>query len=91
MNPFSRYDASVVFLSGHVDDWAGLIELVGPCRRDPKAAQQLTAKAGHAIIGRIKGLFDGRDFSTPEDLIAAEFEPLRAWGFSAARSRRPSR
>lgn len=98
MSPFSRYDASVAFLSSHDDDWARLIELIGPCRHDPKAArepyealvraiayQQLTAKAGDAIIGRLKGLFDGRDFPTPEDLIAAEFDPLRACGFSASK------
>lgn len=98
MSPFSRYDDSVAFLSSHDDDWARLIELVGPCRHDPKAArepyealvraiayQQLTAKAGDAIIGRLKGLFDGRDFPTPEDLSAAEFDPLRACGFSGSK------
>ena len=94
---FSRYDASVAFLVSH-DQRARLIELVGPCRHDAKAArepyealvrriahQQLTAKVGDAIIGRLKGLFEGRDFPTPEDLIAAEFDPLRACGFSASK------
>lgn len=98
MNLFSRYDESVAFLSSHDDDWARVIELVGPCRHDPKAArepyealvraiayQQLTAKAGDAIIGRLKGLFEGRDFPSPEDLIAAGFDPLRACGFSASK------
>ncbi|RDJ10554.1 DNA-3-methyladenine glycosylase family protein [Rhizobium grahamii] len=98
MNLLSRYDESVAFLSSHDEDWAGLIELVGPRRYDPKAArepyealvwaiayQQLTAKAGDAIIGRLKGPFEGRDFPTPEDLIAAEFDPLRACGFSASK------
>lgn len=68
MNLFSRYDDSVAFLAGQGEDWARLIDLVGPCRHDPKAArepyealvraiayQQLTAKAGDAIIGRLKG------------------------------------
>lgn len=98
MNPFSRYDDSVAFLSSHDDDWARLIELVGPCRHDPKAArepyealvraiayQQLTAKAGDAIVGRLKGLFEDRDFPTPEHLVAAEFDLLRACGFSASK------
>ncbi len=95
---FARYDESVAFLSSHDDDWARLIELVGPCRHDPKAArepyealvraiayQQLTAKAGDAIIGRLKGLFDDKDFPSPDDLIEAEFDPLRACGFSASK------
>lgn len=98
MNLHSRYDESVAFLSGHDDDWARLIQLVGPCRHDPKAArepyealvraiayQQLTAKAGDAIIGRLKGLFDHRDFPSPDDLIEAEFDLLRTCGFSASK------
>jgi DNA-3-methyladenine glycosylase II len=94
MNLHSRYDESVAFLSSHDDDWARLIQLVGPCRHDPKAArepyeaiayQQLTAKAGDAIIGRLKGLFDQSDFPSPDDLIDAEFDLLRTCGFSASK------
>ena len=98
MKAFSCCDASVAFLASHDEDWARLIKLVGPCRHDAKAArepyqalvraiayQQLTDRAGDAIIGRLKGLFEGRDFPTPEDLIAAEFDPLRACGFSASK------
>lgn len=98
MNDHTRYDESVAFLAGHDDDWARLIDLIGPCRHDPKAArepyealvraiayQQLTAKAGDAIIGRLKGLFEGRDFPTPQDLIATEFDTLRTSGFSASK------
>jgi DNA-3-methyladenine glycosylase II len=75
-----------------------LVALVGPCRHDPKAArepyealvraiayQQLTAKAGDAIIGRLKGLFSARDFPSPEDLVGVEFELLRTCGFSAGK------
>jgi DNA-3-methyladenine glycosylase II len=67
MNAFARYDASVAFLRDLDDDWAGLVAHVGPCLHDPKAArepyealvraigyQQLTAKAGDAIIARLK-------------------------------------
>lgn len=98
MNLLARYDASVAFLAGLDGDWARLIALIGPCRHDPKAArepyealvraiayQQLTAKAGDAIIGRLKALFEGRAFPGPEDLIAAEFDALRACGFSASK------
>ncbi|WP_119258036.1 DNA-3-methyladenine glycosylase family protein [Shinella zoogloeoides] len=98
MNFHTRYDESVAFLASHDDDWARLIDLIGPCRHDPKAArepyealvraiayQQLTAKAGDAIIGRLKGLFEGRDFPTPEDLIAMEFDTLRTSGFSVSK------
>lgn len=98
MNLFARYDDSVAFLTGLDTDWARLIAHVGPCRHDPKAArepyealvraiayQQLTAKAGDAIIGRLKVLFEGRAFPGPEDLIAAEFDALRACGFSASK------
>ncbi|MGD9481043.1 DNA-3-methyladenine glycosylase family protein [Shinella sp. G-2] len=98
MNLFSRYDDSVAFLADQDEDWARLIDLVGPCRHDPKAArepyealvraiayQQLTAKAGDAIIGRLKGLFANRDFPTPDDLVAARFDALRACGFSASK------
>lgn len=38
MNLFARCDGSVVFLTKLDDDWARLIDLVGPCRHDPKAA-----------------------------------------------------
>ena len=98
MNLSSRYDESVSFLSSIDDDWARLIELVGSCRHDPKAArepyealvraiayQQLTAKAGDAILGRLKALFEGRDFPHPEQLITADFDAMRACGFSASK------
>jgi DNA-3-methyladenine glycosylase II len=98
MSAAGRYDDSVAFLYGVDDDWAGLIELVGPCLHDPKAArepyealvraiayQQLTAKAGDAIIGRLKAISPMASFPTPDDILAAEFEVLRACGFSATK------
>jgi DNA-3-methyladenine glycosylase II len=98
MNLFARYDESVGFLAGLDDDWARLIAHVGPCRHDPKSArepyealvraiayQQLTAKAGDAIVGRLKALFEGGTFPSPQDLVAAEFDTLRACGFSASK------
>jgi 3-methyladenine DNA glycosylase/8-oxoguanine DNA glycosylase len=45
------------------------------------AAQQLTAKAGDAIIARFRALYPETTFSTPEHIIAADFDALRACGF----------
>lgn len=98
MSAFARYDTSVAFLRDLDDDWAGLVAHVGPCLHDPKAArepyealiraigyQQLTAKAGDAIIARLKALYPSTTFPTPEHIMVAEFEALRACGFSAAK------
>jgi DNA-3-methyladenine glycosylase II len=98
MSAFARYDASVAFLRDLDDDWAGLVAHVGPCLHDPKAArepyealvraigyQQLTAKAGDAIIARLKALFPDITFPTPEHIMVAEFDALRACGFSATK------
>ena len=98
MNTFARYDASVAFLRDLDDDWAGLVAQVGPCVHDPKAAcepyealvraigyQQLTAKAGDAIIARLKALYRDTPFPTPENIMVAEFDALRACGFSATK------
>lgn len=99
MSLSTRYDASVAFLVRVDDDWARLIEQIGPCRHDPKAArepyealvraiayQQLTAKAGDAMIERLKALFEDRDFPTPRDLVDAEADRLRTCGFSASKT-----
>jgi len=98
MSPFARYDSSVAFLRDLDDDWAGLVAHVGPCLHDSKAArepyealvraigyQQLTAKAGDAIIARLRALYPDITFPTPENIMLAEFDALRACGFSAAK------
>src|SRR5258707_8264458 len=98
MNAFARYDASVAFLRDLDDDWAGIVAHVGPCLHDPKAArepyealvraigyQQFTAKTGDAIIGRLKALYPDTAFPTPENIKVAEFDALRACGFSATK------
>lgn len=94
----SRYDASTAFLRALDADWARLVDHVGPCRHDPKAArepyealvraiayQQLTAKAGDAIIARLKAVAPDGPFPRPEALLTADFDRLRACGFSAAK------
>ena len=101
MSAFARYDASVAFLRDLDDDWAGLVAHVGPCLHDPKAArepyealvraigyQQLTAKAGDAIIARLKALYPDSTFPTPENIMSAEFD---ACAHAVSRRRRSPR
>src|SRR3984885_1764411 len=98
MSAFARDDASVAFPRDLDDDWVGLVAHLGPCLHDPKAArepyealvraigyQQLTAKAGDAIIARLKALYPDTTFPTPENIMVAEFDALRACGFSATK------
>jgi DNA-3-methyladenine glycosylase II len=89
------YADATQFLSNIDADWAQLIRTVGACtldaETDPKlspyqalvqavAYQQLHGKAGDAIFARFKNLFDG--FPAPAALIHAQFDDLRACGFS---------
>ena len=87
------YAEATQFLSAVDDDWASLIATVGACGFTPKAErnpyealvravayQQLHQKAGYAILGKFIQHFG--QFPTPEKLIAAEFDDLRACGFS---------
>jgi DNA-3-methyladenine glycosylase II len=86
------------FLSGLNDDWARHIAAIGPCRhvakpaREPYEAlvraiayQQLHAKAGNAILGRLLALYPGVPFPAPDQLLASDPESQRACGFSAAK------
>ena len=89
------YQAATDFLSAIDDDWARLIATVGPCtfearpEREPYHAlvravayQQLHGKAGDAIIKRFLAIY-GDKYPTPYQLLATEFDALRACGFSA--------
>lgn len=82
------------FLSQLDADWANLIQHVGPCafppisEREPYEAlmravayQQLHPKAGDAILARLLNQFLGQ-FPSPAQLLTAEFDDLRACGFS---------
>jgi 3-methyladenine DNA glycosylase/8-oxoguanine DNA glycosylase len=77
---------------------ARLIKRVGPCawkpdrRRSPFQAlvqsvahQQLNGTAAKTILGRVKALFPGRSFPSPEDLLATPDELLRGAGLSRAK------
>lgn len=74
-------------------DWQQLISDIGPCKFSPKAErepyealvravayQQLSTKVGDAILKKFMLHFGA--FPTPQQLIDAEFEHLRAVGFS---------
>ncbi len=82
------------FLSQLDADWAQLVVRVGECalilkpERNPYEAlvravayQQLNTKAGDAIMRKLVAHFDGM-FPLPQQLIDAEFDQLRACGFS---------
>ncbi len=75
-----------------------LIKKVGACgwkperRRSPfeslvqaVAHQQLNGTAAKTILGRVKALYPGRKFPSPEDLLATPDAKLRAAGLSRAK------
>lgn len=97
MNTENQYQDATDFLSRLDDDWAGLIDSVGPCVFEPKverepyealvravAYQQLHGKAGDAIIRRFRDIYDSR-FPEPAELLATDFDTLRACGFSGSK------
>ncbi|WP_038738917.1 DNA-3-methyladenine glycosylase family protein [Burkholderia pseudomallei] len=92
------YRRAAKFLSELDEDWARHIAAIGPCRHEAKPArepyealvraiayQQLHAKAGDAILGRLVALYPGAAFPAPEQLLATDPELQRACGFSAAK------
>ncbi|MDP1595478.1 MAG: DNA-3-methyladenine glycosylase [Methylotenera sp.] len=89
----TQYQPISQFLSEIDHDWAQHIATVGECKfqtkpeREPYEAlvravayQQLSTKAGDAILGKFIKNFGA--FPSPEQLIATEFDTLRAAGFS---------
>ncbi|MGH8141856.1 MAG: DNA-3-methyladenine glycosylase family protein [Steroidobacteraceae bacterium] len=77
---------------------AALIEAAGPCRIDPGALrnpfeslvhaiahQQLNGTAAGRILARFTALFDGVIFPSPQQLLEADAQQLRAAGFSFAK------
>ena len=77
---------------------ARVIEAVGPCRFKPRVEgthfgsilraivyQQLSGKAAATILGRVHGLYGGRE-PEPHELIATEDTALRAAGLSRQKS-----
>ncbi|HEX4645945.1 MAG TPA: DNA-3-methyladenine glycosylase, partial [Verrucomicrobiae bacterium] len=77
---------------------ARLIQKVGPCGWKPRkhhspfqalvrsvTYQQLNGTAAATIFGRVKALYPGRRFPSPEDLLATPDEKLRGAGLSRAK------
>ncbi|WP_353151975.1 DNA-3-methyladenine glycosylase [Pollutimonas bauzanensis] len=86
------------YLSGLDADWACHITATGPCSHEAKPArepyealvraiayQQLHAKAGDAILGRLLALYPDVAFPSPEQLLDTEADLQRGCGFSAAK------
>jgi len=93
------YRAAAKFLTTLDDDWAAHIRRIGPCRHETKPArepyealvraiayQQLHARAGDAILGRMLALFPDDTFPRPEQILATDSETLRTCGFSAGKT-----
>jgi DNA-3-methyladenine glycosylase II len=95
MSAPQTYLQATQFLSAIDADWAQLIRTVGACtlnaESEPElspyqslvqavAYQQLHGKAAATIFGRFKNHFGG--FPSPDQLVAAQFDDLRACGFS---------
>ncbi len=77
------------------DDWAALIDLVGPCTivsnedREPHEAlmraiayQQLAVRAADTIVGRMLALYPDVHFPSPAQLLETDDATLRGCGFS---------
>jgi 3-methyladenine DNA glycosylase/8-oxoguanine DNA glycosylase len=75
-----------------------LIKKIGPCQWKPNkrrspfetlvksvAYQQLNGTAAATIFGRVKALYPGHRFPTPEDLLSTPDETLRSAGLSRAK------
>jgi DNA-3-methyladenine glycosylase II len=84
------------FLASVDADWARLVAQLGPCGHEPKPArepyealvravayQQLHVKAGDAILARLLALHPRQAFPSPAQLRDADFDAMRACGFSA--------
>jgi len=91
-------EQAAAHLGGLDDDWARHIARVGPClhaakpAREPYEAlvraiayQQLHAKAGDAILGRLMALYPNSVFPMPHALLATDPSLQRACGFSATK------
>jgi DNA-3-methyladenine glycosylase II len=87
------------FLANVDADWASHVANMGPVRlesrpaREPYEAltraiayQQLHAKAGDAILERVRRLFPAQRFPTPADIMATSDASLRACGLSGAKA-----
>lgn len=90
-HPHAAAEAHLAALS---PAWAQLIQAAGPCglkpnEREPHVAliqavanQQVHARAADAILGRFLKLFPQGEFPTPQAILDADRQAIRACGFS---------
>lgn len=91
-------DDAIKHLSRVDKTMAKLIKKIGPCGWKPRrhyspfqalvrsiAYQQLNGTAAATIFGRVRALYPGSRFPTPEDLLATPDEKLRGAGLSRAK------
>jgi DNA-3-methyladenine glycosylase II len=91
-------EAAIKHLTGADKVMARLIKKIGPCGWKPDrcrspfqtlvhsvAHQQLNGTAAKTILGRVKALYPGRRFPSPEDLLATPDKTLRGAGLSRAK------
>jgi DNA-3-methyladenine glycosylase II len=89
------FHAATLHLASIDADWRQLVRQIGSCTHLPKPArepyealiraiayQQLHAKAGDAILTKFMALFGEPKFPSPDRILAADFDSLRACGFS---------
>ncbi|WP_073102660.1 DNA-3-methyladenine glycosylase family protein [Pollutimonas bauzanensis] len=94
----AAYRRAEGYLAGLDADWARHIAAIGPCRlaakpaREPYEAllravayQQLHARAGDAIVGRLLALYADASFPSPRQILDTDPELQRQCGFSAAK------
>lgn len=94
--PIPDYPVASAHLAAIDADWARLVAQVGPCTlaadttSEPYQAlvravayQQLHGRAAEAILGRLLALYPDAPFPAPAQLLATDFERLRACGLSA--------
>lgn len=92
-------EEAIEFLASADVRLAKLVRRIGPCTLKPKTRrspfealvqavvyQQLHGTAAAAILRRVKALFPGTRFPTPEDLLATSDATLRAAGLSRAKT-----
>jgi DNA-3-methyladenine glycosylase II len=90
---------AVEHLCGADRTLARLIRKVGPCTLKPKnrrapfealvqavTHQQLNGTAAATILKRVRDIYSGKRFPSPEDLLATSDERLRAAGLSRAKT-----
>ncbi len=89
------YRRAADYLADLDEDWARHVAATGPCQHEPKptrepfealvravAYQQLHARAGDAILGRLLALYPDKKFPSAGLLLATDPELQRACGFS---------